>query len=87
MVQDMVTGRFALVVDGMSPNESGTGYVLWAETPSGPKKISHFYVDETGTGIVHGYLDTSELEGLSVTLEGEPEKTDLPSQTVLLVSR
>lgn len=87
MVQDTATGQFALVVDGLSPSESGTGYVLWAETPDGPKKIAHFYVDATGTGIVHGYLDTGEAEGLRVTHEGEPEKADSPSRSVQLVSR
>jgi hypothetical protein len=87
MVQDTATGQFALVVDGLSPSESGTGYVLWAETPDGPKKIAHFYVDEAGTGIVHGYLDTGEAEGLRVTHEGEPEKADSPSPSVQLVSR
>ena len=87
MVQDSATGQFALVVDGLSPTESGAGYVLWAETSGGPKKIAHFYVDEAGTGIVSGYLDTGEADELRVTHEGEPEKTESPSSSVQLVSR
>ena len=82
MIQDDDSGHFTLVVDGLSQTEGG-GYVFWA----GTEKIAELYVDETGTGISSGYLDTDGAERLTVTHEEAPEEAESPSRTVLLVNR
>ncbi len=87
LIWDQNTGRYVLVVDGLTPTRDGEAYVLWSEGADGPRKVGEFYVDENGGGILHGYLNLDGEDAISVTRESQPDTVARPSQPVLLSLR
>ena len=52
--------------------------------------MGHFYVDESGRGLMHGYLTDLDLEDarrMTITKEADPAQTQRPSAPVLLLNR
>ena len=81
---------FILVVTGLSATLDDSAYVVWLETSEGVQKMGHFYVDESGRGLMHGYLTDLDLEDarrMTITKEADPAQTQRPSAPVLLLNR
>lgn len=81
---------FILVVTGLPATLDESAYVVWVETAQGVQKIGHFYVDESGRGLMHGHLTGMDLEDarrLTITKEADPGQTQQPSAPVLLLNR
>ena len=81
---------FILVVTGLSATLDDSAYVVWLETAEGVQKMGHFYVDESGRGLMHGYLTDLDLEDarrMTITKEADPAQTQRPSAPVLLLNR
>lgn len=66
----MVLDReMSLVVDGLSPNDEGTTYVLWAQAPSGDvRPVGAFDVEQQGVDVVGGLQVDEGLDGVSALL-------------------
>ena len=81
--------RYVLLASGLDPTTGPAVYVLWADTGQGPARIGKFYVDQTGTGVTHGYLDVplDQAGQMVVTLEVDPATESLRAEPVLLLSR
>ena len=86
MLWEPHAGVVLVVASGLEYSGGAGRYVVWVETANGPLSVGHFYVDESGTGIVQGHVDVPLTADtlISVSHEDDLEAEQPSSQPVLV---
>ena len=86
MMWEPESGVFVMIASGLRSTAGGGAYVMWVDTPDGPEKVGHFYVDESGRGMVSGYLKHSLSGGMVISVGHEDDlEIEAPSGAPVLV--